>query len=241
MKTKILFNRNEGGVLATYAIVTFTCEQSQDPKVLIEKFKAAVTDWINSTDEGKAAWNYSCEDFNIGDFANYENDQKLNECLAKEGLSVNIDLMNDSDNVLPFDTILANDIDEEDEEPDTDQISNVANFLNDELIWKVTDAVSRTSYNPDDALPYFEESLTIAQANVMWAFLAWAYKNEYKFGKDNIVELMELFYEVADADTQSYIDGKEVELDIENMSLSEVKVVEWAPGKANNDKEVKDE
>lgn len=240
MKTTMLFNRNEGGVLATFAIVTFTCEQSQDPKVLMEKFKAAVTDWINFTDEGKAAWNYSCGDFNIGDFASYENDQKLNECLAKEGLFVKIDLMNDADNVLPFDTILANDIDEEDEEDDN-QISNVTIFLNDELIWKVTDAVSRTSYDPDDAMPYFEESLTIAQANVMWAFLAWAYKNEFKFGKDNIVELMKLFYEVADAETQSYIDGKEVELDIENMSLSKVEVVEWTPKMAKNDKEVKDE
>ena len=239
MKTTMLFNRNEGGVLATFAIVTFTCEQSQDPKVLMEKFKAAVTDWINFTDEGKAAWNCSCGDFNIGDFASYENDQKLNECLAKEGLFVKIDLMNDADNVLPFDTILANDIDDEGE--DDNQISNVPTFLNDELIWKVTDAVSRTSYDPDDAMPYFEESLTIAQAHVMWAFLAWAYKKEYKFGKDNIVELMEIFYEVADEETQSYIDGKEVEFDIENMSLSKVKVVEWTSGKANDDKEVKDE
>ncbi|MEF1338534.1 hypothetical protein REH81_17390, partial [Vibrio rotiferianus] len=143
-----------------------------------------------------------------------------NEWLAKEGLFVKIDLMNDADNVLPFDTILANDIDDEEDEEDDNQISNVTIFLNDELIWKVTDAVSRTSYDPDDAMPYFEESLTIAQAHVMWAFLAWAYKNEYKFGKVNIVELMELFYQVADADTQSYIDGKEVEFDIKNMSLS---------------------
>lgn len=110
MKTTMLFSRNEGGVLATFAIVTFICEQSQDPKVLMQKFKAAVTDWINFTDVGKGAWHESCGDFNIGDYASYSNDQKLNECLAKEGLFLKIDLMNDVDNVLPFDTILANDI-----------------------------------------------------------------------------------------------------------------------------------
>jgi hypothetical protein len=108
MKTTLLFSRNEGGTVTTFAVVTFTSEQSQDPKVLIEKFKVAVTKWINATDDGDKAWEYSCGDFNIGDYASYDNDTELNKHLSDEGISVKINLMNDADAVYSYDTVLAN-------------------------------------------------------------------------------------------------------------------------------------
>ena len=107
MKTTLLFNRNEGGIITTFAVVTFTSELTQDPKVLLRKFKSAVTKWINSSDTGAEAWEYSGEDFNIGDYASYENDEALNQHLSQLGISVEIDLMNNVDAVFAYDTVLA--------------------------------------------------------------------------------------------------------------------------------------
>jgi hypothetical protein len=108
MQTSVLFNRNESGNPKTFAVLTFTSKQSQDPKVLIEKLKAAVTKWINTSTGGDDAWGYSGGDFNIGDFASYEDDPELNKCLSDEGITVNVALMNEPDAVYPYDAVLAN-------------------------------------------------------------------------------------------------------------------------------------
>jgi len=107
-KTSVLFNRHEGFSLSTFAVVTFSTDEEATPKVLIEKFKAAVTKWIKNTKEGTQAWESSCEDFNIGDYASYMNDEDLNTYLVDEGMSVCIDLMSDSGSLFSYDMVLAN-------------------------------------------------------------------------------------------------------------------------------------
>lgn len=108
MQTTLLFLRKEVRDSLTFAIVTFSCEHTVDPNVLLHKFRAAVTKWIKETDEGARAWEYSAEDFNIGDYANYESDEALNQYLAEQGLSVSINIVNDENNTLAYDTVLAN-------------------------------------------------------------------------------------------------------------------------------------
>jgi hypothetical protein len=108
METTLLFSRNEGDRLEAFAVVTFTCEHTQDPSVLIEKFKSAVTAWVKQTSAGDEAWEYSCGTFNIGDYASYLNDEALARCLSDEGLSVDVALMSDESSVIPYDLTLAN-------------------------------------------------------------------------------------------------------------------------------------
>lgn len=76
--------------------------------MLLHKFRAAVTQWIKETDDGANAWEYSGGDFNIGDYASYESNEALNQYLAEQGLSVSINIVNDDDNTLAYDTVLAN-------------------------------------------------------------------------------------------------------------------------------------
>lgn len=115
METTLLFSRTEGDRLETFAVVTFTCEHTQDPSVLIEKFKSAVTAWVKQTSAGDKAWTYSVGSFNIGDYANYQNDEALTRLLLEEGLTVKIVVMNDTSGAIPYDLMLAN-TDEIDEE-----------------------------------------------------------------------------------------------------------------------------
>ncbi len=115
METTLLFSRNEGLNLETFAVVTFACEHTQDPSVLIEKFKSAVTAWVKQTSVGDKAWTYSGGVFNIGDYASYQNDEALTRFLSEEGLTVRILMMNDTSGAIPYDLTLAN-TDEIDEE-----------------------------------------------------------------------------------------------------------------------------
>lgn len=101
-------------------------------------------------------------------------------------------------------------------------MSNAKKFLTSDLIWKVTEGLSVSgSYDPEESMYIYEESLTFAQASVMWKFLAWVHENGKTFGRNNMVEVLEEFYQVADDDIKSYIDGKEVELDLSNFTLTE--------------------
>ena len=110
-KTTLLFARNENATISTFGVVTISSKDSKDPNVLIDKFKAGVTDWINQTEDGKEVWDQSSSDLNIGDIAGYEHDESLNDCLAEYGINFEIDVMNDCGNVLPYDTVLANESD----------------------------------------------------------------------------------------------------------------------------------
>lgn len=109
--TTLLFARHENASISGFGVVTITSDVSKDPKVLIEKFKAGVTDWVNSTKAGKEIWDYSEGELNIGDLAGYEQDESLADCLSEYGIRFEIDVLDGCGNVLPYDTVLANDAD----------------------------------------------------------------------------------------------------------------------------------
>lgn len=48
--------------------------------------KRAITKWVKSTEEGKKAFEYSCEDFNVGDLSSYTDSPYLTYYLHEEGI-----------------------------------------------------------------------------------------------------------------------------------------------------------
>lgn len=101
-------------------------------------------------------------------------------------------------------------------------MSNAAKFLTDELVYKVVNGLKISgTYDPDETMYIFEESLTIEQASVMWKFLAWVNENKKAFNRNNMVEVLEEFYTVADEEIKEYIDGKEVEFDPSKFTLTQ--------------------
>lgn len=66
VKHEIAFIRTGSyGLIQNIAVCTFTAQHGNSLEILQE----AVTQWINNTDEGREAYEDSCEDFNIGDLA----------------------------------------------------------------------------------------------------------------------------------------------------------------------------
>ena len=53
---------------------------------LHERIVRAVTTWMKTTEEGRKAWEYASDDFNIADLVSYLDDEKLLQCLANEGV-----------------------------------------------------------------------------------------------------------------------------------------------------------
>ena len=72
------------------------------------RFKSAVTDWVNNTDEGKAAYSGSSEDLNIGDLLNEDigNSSQFKELCEKHDVTfVSCEFVGIV-RVVPFDTHL---------------------------------------------------------------------------------------------------------------------------------------
>jgi hypothetical protein len=94
MRICVLLVRNEGlkGV-RTVAVVSAD-ETSKVGHVthdnsisLQEAIIRGVDHWIKTTEQGKLARMYACDDFNIGDLASYTEDQDLIRCLENEGVT----------------------------------------------------------------------------------------------------------------------------------------------------------
>jgi hypothetical protein len=64
---------------------------SNETEALLEMIKRAVTRWVNETDAGRAAWENSSEDFNVGDLSNEIGDKELTARLLEEGV-VSLDI-----------------------------------------------------------------------------------------------------------------------------------------------------
>jgi hypothetical protein len=76
------------------------------PPTPIEAFERGITDWIVTTEAGRAAWNASCQDFNIGDYLHGEATPELKRCLEVHGVVV-VRLDSPSmDQVQPYDRVL---------------------------------------------------------------------------------------------------------------------------------------
>jgi hypothetical protein len=98
--------RNDNFGISDYEFIEISYEGSGDKQVLLYKLKSALNSWIQDTEEGKAAWEESSEDFNIGDLTDYCNKDSLKKYFEIEGIEVNIE-MGSKDLCIPYDTILA--------------------------------------------------------------------------------------------------------------------------------------
>lgn len=108
-RVKLTFVRQEGIDITAIAFLTLELLEVFDSQEQIEqKFIEAVTKWIEETEEGKSLWYDSCEDINIGDIANnYPIEDSLANCLEDVGIRfIDVETVNTQE-VIPFDTVLA--------------------------------------------------------------------------------------------------------------------------------------
>ena len=85
--TEITFTRMDNARIDCLAVVKFTHQDRiNTADELLAAFKKGVTKWVETTKEGKEAWEYSSEDLNIGDLFGYELDEDLGRLLEAEGI-----------------------------------------------------------------------------------------------------------------------------------------------------------
>jgi hypothetical protein len=103
-KVILPFIRMEGGCVSTLAIVTFTASSCKDPK---ESLREVVTAWVRETDSGKAVWEYSGGDLNIGDIASHD-ERGFAKYTELHGIKdFRVLYVGDTSDALPFDMVLA--------------------------------------------------------------------------------------------------------------------------------------
>ena len=107
LKPQILvFTRpeNDGG---TVAIVSLTPLEGPFLPDLLTRLIAGVTRWVNSSDSGRAALEYSSDDLNIGDLSQDEGDPELIAALESVGIGeFKVLAIYDNNDCYPFDTLL---------------------------------------------------------------------------------------------------------------------------------------
>ncbi len=71
----------------TFAVVTAQVERDlRDGRTFVQRLVKAVTEWVKTTDEGRAAWKCSFEDLNVGDLVHYVGDPSLDTILTRNGI-----------------------------------------------------------------------------------------------------------------------------------------------------------
>jgi len=81
----LVFVRNEGlRGLTDVAVVEVQTDKPQSREQALAALEAACTDWVAETEEGRAAWAQSCEDFNVGDLTGHH--ESLLGFLARHGI-----------------------------------------------------------------------------------------------------------------------------------------------------------
>lgn len=75
---------------------------------VLHHLQVALTAWINETPQGRAAWEASCEDFNIGDLDTLQDTHKasLQPFLQSQGILGTQSLVADGGDCFDFDTLL---------------------------------------------------------------------------------------------------------------------------------------
>ncbi len=87
-------SREENTVAVVQAVVA---PELADDVMLRDAIRRAVTVWIKTTDGGRAAYEATCGDFNVGDFETYR-DTKLLKLLVNEGVfSIDVTCMSSED------------------------------------------------------------------------------------------------------------------------------------------------
>lgn len=76
---------------------------------ILDRVRSAVTNWVNTTDEGKKAWLNSSQDFNVGDLWNHLGNEQLIDLLKTHDvheLEIHIMHVDCNDHNWKFDTLL---------------------------------------------------------------------------------------------------------------------------------------
>ncbi|MEZ8292733.1 hypothetical protein AB6D11_02645 [Vibrio splendidus] len=109
--TNILFTRIDKTFIDAISLVEFKHEDGLTEDGILKVFDRALSDWMNKTVEGRAAYDESCGDFNIGDFAHHEDTPSLIDYLNKYNLSANIINCKASTH-RSYDTVISTDVKE---------------------------------------------------------------------------------------------------------------------------------
>jgi hypothetical protein len=80
MRQKILLQRTNENT----AVVLNINSSHETPDEAMEALRRALTDWKNTTDEGRKVWEDSSEDFNVGHLAFAGKTISMAKCLHKE-------------------------------------------------------------------------------------------------------------------------------------------------------------
>ena len=75
-------------------------------EMLLEQLNRALTLWMETTEEGREAWEDASEDFNIGDLAQHIESPILQGILMEAGI-FNLDIVIDGGAYLSYDKVLA--------------------------------------------------------------------------------------------------------------------------------------
>lgn len=94
--------------LTLVAFISLSHPVIKDKKELFSLFEASITEWVKATDSGAIAWEESCEDFNIGDFAQNDNNSELAEILKDNKITINHFFIDGPEDDLCYDRILVN-------------------------------------------------------------------------------------------------------------------------------------
>jgi len=70
----------------TFAFVTARVTKDYTHRSLLYAVTEAVTEWVNTTENGKTEWENSCHDLNVGDLSAWTEDEELIIILRKHGI-----------------------------------------------------------------------------------------------------------------------------------------------------------
>jgi len=75
--------------IPAFLVLKSDSPKARESKGALALFKAALSGWLAETEEGKAAWQSSSEDFNYGDFLTYDvgADKDFLNLLHKNGIA----------------------------------------------------------------------------------------------------------------------------------------------------------
>jgi hypothetical protein len=86
-KSHIVFTRKDINSLENMVILKIKhTEELDSPYQVFNAFSNAITKWVENTEEGRALWNYTSEDLNIGDILSSGSNKSLAHCMKKEGI-----------------------------------------------------------------------------------------------------------------------------------------------------------
>lgn len=96
-KISLVFAREEGMHIDVGVVIECTLdhpEKFNNQYDVLRRLNAAVTQWVNTTDEGRACYDYSSEDLNIGDLLSSvdfnKKDDPLIKILREHGMHLNV-------------------------------------------------------------------------------------------------------------------------------------------------------